>query len=60
MLESLFFKNKDKDLIIKSLNNYMEQLKLHFDLSEEEIDLIIKIVSKKRNNKKWWNFGKYG
>ncbi|HIZ27689.1 MAG TPA: hypothetical protein H9673_00665 [Candidatus Adamsella sp.] len=56
MLESLFFKNKDKDLIIKSLNNYMEQLKLHFDLSEEEIDLIIKIVSKKRNNKKWWQF----
>lgn len=56
MLESLFFKNKDKDLIIKSLNNYMEQLKLHFDLSDEEIDLIIKIVSKKRNIKKWWQF----
>lgn len=56
MLESLFFKNKDKDLIIKSLNNYMEQLKFHFNLSEDEIDLIIKIVSKKRNSKKWWKF----
>ncbi len=56
MIESIFFKNKDKDLIIKSLNNYVEQLKFHFNLTDDEIELLIRIILQKKENKKWWKF----
>jgi hypothetical protein len=50
------FQNKDKDLIIKSLNNYVEQLKFHFNLTDDEIELLIRIILQKKENKKWWKF----
>lgn len=46
----------------KSLNNYINQLKIHFDLNDDEIFSIIKALfeSKRNNNllKKWWQIWK--
>ena len=51
--------NKKKADAKRSLNNYINQLKIHFDLHDEEVVNILDMVLKsKRNNcsvKKWWH-----
>jgi hypothetical protein len=51
--------HKKKQLALKSLNNYLEQLKIHFDLNDEDIVRILKLYIGKRNNdsfiKKLWH-----
>lgn len=48
-------KNKD---IKKSLNNYINQLKFHFDLNDKDILELLESVLKSRKNfeaqNKWW------
>ena len=43
----------------KSLNNYMEQLKIHFDLSDRDIIKVLELALKEKRNesfiKKWWH-----
>jgi hemerythrin-like domain-containing protein len=55
-------KNKKYQDVKKSLNNYINQLKIHFDLNDEEIFKIVKSVEiSRRNNflvKKWWQIWK--
>ncbi len=54
--------SKKKQDAKKSLNNYVNQLKLHFDLNDEEIVRVLEAVlrSKKKNIilKKWWQIWK--
>ncbi len=51
-----------KQLALKALNNYLEQLKIHYDLSEFDLVKILKFVLRvKRKNsffKKLWNIFK--
>jgi len=52
---------RKKQNAIKSINNYLSQLKMHFELSDEELFDIIKtlITHYKKNiisSKKWWHF----
>lgn len=53
---------KKKQNAAKSLNNYMDQLKIHFDLSERDIIKVLELSLKKRKNenfiKKWWHIFK--
>ena len=46
----------------KSLNNYVNQLQMHFDLNEDELyDLLVLISKTRKNNdfeKKWWHIWK--
>lgn len=54
---------KKKQLALKSINNYLNQLKMHFDLTENELfDILKNIISKQKqlviSSKKWWNFFK--
>ncbi|OGI17008.1 MAG: hypothetical protein A2255_10080 [Candidatus Melainabacteria bacterium RIFOXYA2_FULL_32_9] len=48
----------------KSLNNYINQLKMHFDLTDDEIIDVIRYIFEQqtRNNskflKKWWQIWK--
>jgi len=47
----------------KSLNNYINQLKIHFDLNDEDIIEIVKTIfdnQLQRNDfsKKWWQIWK--
>lgn len=68
--ESYIIKNKIKKLKInnkenaqKSLNNYVNQLKLHFDLTNEDIVDIFKVITEyykinNKNLKKWWHIWK--
>ena len=57
-----FLKNaRKKQNAIKSINNYLSQLKMHFEFSDEELFEILKtlIVQYKKtiiSSKKWWNF----
>ena len=50
---------KKKQSAAKSLNNYIEQLKIHFDLSDRDTINVLEITLKERRNenfiKKWWN-----
>lgn len=42
----------------KSLNNYINQLELHFELDEEEVISILSAIVKNRkssSSKKWWH-----
>ena len=49
---------KKKQFALKSINNYLTQLQLHFELSDKELYDIIKIISSNYKNiissKKWW------
>lgn len=49
---------KKKQIVIKSINNYLAQLKLHFELSEDELSEILKTINKQYkktiSSKKWW------
>ena len=56
-----YFQNniKKKQFAIKSVNNYLNQLKLHYELSEQELFEVLKnIISKQKklaiSSKKWW------
>jgi len=46
----------------KSLNNYINQLKLHFDLGDDDLIKVLEFCLKirKKNNfvKKWWHIWK--
>lgn len=50
---------KKKQGAAKSLNNYMEQLKIHFDLSDRDIIKVLELALKEKRNenfiKKWWH-----
>lgn len=49
--------NKSKD-VKKSLNNYLNQLKFHFDLSDTDISELLEFMMESRkvnkSKKKWW------
>ena len=55
-----YFQNsfKKKQNVLKSINNYLSQLKMHFELSDEDLADIIKTVNseykKTISSKKWW------
>lgn len=55
-------KNKRNQDVKKSLNNYINQLKIHFDLNDDEIFNIVESVQKTRKNSvqknKWWQIWK--
>ncbi|MFA6989953.1 MAG: hypothetical protein WC197_07775 [Candidatus Gastranaerophilaceae bacterium] len=61
-----FFKkhpeSKKKQDAKRSLNNYINQLKLHFDLDAKDIIEVIECVYKNNKNnvieKKWWHLWK--
>jgi len=46
----------------RSLNNYVNQLKMHFNLNEEEVAKILHaiLIANRNNNlvKKWWQIWK--
>ena len=50
---------KKKQNAAKALNNYMEQLKIHFDLSDNDIIKVLELALKEKRNgifiKKWWH-----
>jgi len=50
---------KKKQNAAKSLNNYMEQLKIHFDLSDKDLVKVLELALKEKRNKnfikKWWH-----
>ena len=55
-----YFKNglKKRQNAIKSVNNYLSQLKIHYDLSDTEMYDILKIIEneykKSISSKRWW------
>ncbi len=55
-----YFQNsfKKKQNVLKSINNYLSQLKMHFEISDEELADILKTISsqykKSISSKKWW------
>lgn|GEM_PF-2503715 len=55
-------KNKKNQEVKKFLNNYINQLKIHFDLNDEEMFNIIESVQHSRKNgnhiNKWWHIWK--
>ena len=50
---------KKKQSAAKALNNYMEQLKIHFDLNDRDIVKVLELALKERKKgnfiKKWWH-----
>lgn len=44
------------------LNNFLTQIKLHFDISDEDITQVLESLIRNRKNKyhqkKWWQFWK--
>lgn len=60
--EKLSFKDQrvKEEEAKRSLNNYIEQLKFHFGLSNEETVKVVEFVVKYGNfnnpEKKWWQF----
>ena len=55
-------KSENIKKVQKYIEKYLDDLRFHFDLSEQELYLILNNVSKNRNRKnttkKWWNFFK--
>ena len=53
---------KKKQIAIKSINNYLSQLKLHYELEDSEIANVLKLIilqyQESSNSKKWWEFFK--
>ena len=52
---------KKRQNALKSTNNYLGQLKLHFELSNDEMFDILKIILSQhkkliKSSKKWWHF----
>ncbi|HSA07435.1 MAG TPA: hypothetical protein P5556_09675 [Candidatus Gastranaerophilales bacterium] len=54
--------NRQKQIALKALNNYLDQLKIHYDLTENDLIKILKIVLKIKNKKEFiknlWNIFK--
>ena len=54
--------NKKKIDARRSLNNYIDQLKIHFELEEKEIISILNSLTQSKKNKyfikKWWHIWK--
>ena len=48
--------NKSKESLKKCLSTYIEQLKIHFNVSDSDINVIIKNILKARSQRKFWNF----
>jgi len=52
-------KNRDA---AKSLNNYLNQLKIHFDLNDADVIKVLDLILKERKSesfvKKWWHIFK--
>lgn len=50
---------KKKQNAAKSLNHYLDQLKIHFDLSDNDLVKVLELALKERRNenfiKKWWH-----
>ena len=57
-----YFQNNSnkKQNALKSINHYLLQLKIHFELSDEELFDILKNINSQYksiiSSKKWWNF----
>lgn len=57
-----YFQNnlQKKQTVLKSINNYLNQLQVHFELSDRELADILKIIylqhKKIISSKKWWQF----
>lgn len=53
---------KKKQNAARSLNNYLNQLKIHFDLNDLDIIKVLELALKERKNeifiKKWWHIFK--
>ncbi len=53
---------KKRQTALKSLNNYLNQLNIHFDLNDEDVVKILESVIKTRKKnifkKKWWHLSK--
>lgn len=52
-------KSKRNQDVKRSLNNYINQLKFHFDMNDEEIYNIVESIQKSRKasnyKNKWWH-----
>lgn len=59
MFEHIIQKKKDKESINRCLLRYIEQLKIHFNVSDNDINDIIKNILKSRANKTIWDLFKY-
>ena len=55
LFDNLMQKKKTKESIKKRLTSYIEQLKIHFNVSDDDINAIIKGVVKSRS-KSFFNF----
>lgn len=55
-------KRKDKQLALRSLNNYLEQLKLHYNLNDHDVANLLKIILRVKDKSdfinKLWNMFK--
>lgn len=53
---------KKKQNAARSLNNYLDQLKIHFDLNDIDVVKVLELALKERKNdrfiKKWWHIFK--
>ena len=56
LFDNIIQSNKTKESIKKCLKTYIEQLKIHFNVSDEDINAIIKNVLISRTKKNFWNF----
>lgn len=56
------FENKKQQNARKSLENYVKQLKMHFDLNDKDIIKVLETMVKLHKNnvfcKKWWQIWK--
>lgn len=55
-------KNKKIQDVKKSLNNYLNQLKIHFDINDEDVLNILESIQKSRKKSNfgnpWWHIWK--
>lgn len=56
LFDNIVQNNKNKESIKKCLGAYIEQLKIHFNVSDNDINDIIRVVLRSRTSKKFWNF----
>ncbi len=53
------FPVKKTQIASKSLNSYLSQLKIHFNLNDEDVVKVLELSLKERKNntlmKKWWH-----
>lgn len=56
LFDNIVQNNKAKESIKKCLGTYIEQLKIHFNVSDNDINVIIKNILKSRTRGNFWNF----